>query len=47
VVGGSWRKRHGLLQSLEIFQGFLWIFGVFRAVLDLFVNIFWVRGVLL
>jgi hypothetical protein len=26
VVGGSWRKRKGLLQNLDFFRGFLWIF---------------------
>jgi hypothetical protein len=40
VVGGFWRKRQGLLWSLENFRGFFWIFGGFRVVYDLFVNIF-------
>jgi hypothetical protein len=47
VVEGFWHKRQGLLWSLENFQGFLWIFGVFGEVYDLLVNSFQIRGVLL
>jgi hypothetical protein len=40
VVGGSLAQKTGLLWNLGIFQGFLWIFGVFGALQDQFVIIF-------
>jgi hypothetical protein len=37
---GLGAKIYGLLRNLGIFKRFLWIFVVFRVVLDLCVNIF-------
>jgi hypothetical protein len=40
VVGGYLAQKTGLMRNLGIFRDFLWIFGVFGAVQDLFVIIF-------